>query len=277
MPDHRAITLLLVATFLALALGVVVGVAMGGDALLIEQQEALWRELRTEFDRLRVSNERLQRDLDQAQTGLLAATRLAEGLLPLALSGSFSEARVAVVAGADPALAERLAADLALAGADPGRVVEVPPGADLDPRGLAAQVAAPASGGSPAPAPAAVVLLPPRGTARARQWQELAGYLAAAGLPVVVAGGTGDGPDLEPYRALGLSTVGHADTAAGRLSVVWLAAGRATGDFGPGPATALLPDVAGWAAGRAAAGPAGPGAGAGDPPDPPPVGPPGPD
>lgn len=68
----------------------------------------------------------------------------------------------------------------------------------------------------------------------------LIGACQKEGVRVIVGARAGSGSILEAYRGHGVSTIGHLDTSAGRLSLFYLLSSGQEGHFGPDQKTSLL-------------------------------------
>ncbi len=66
MIDIRYHLVSLIAVFLALSLGIILGTVIVDKGIIVEQQKALVSDLQNEFDELRLANRELQRELDRA-------------------------------------------------------------------------------------------------------------------------------------------------------------------------------------------------------------------
>ncbi|MGI6142591.1 MAG: copper transporter [bacterium] len=98
--------------------------------------------------------------------------------------------------------------------------------------------------GTPAAGIEAALLIGGEGGEEANRIEELERLLIETwleeGVRVIVGARTGSGSKLEHYRRDGVSTIGHIDTAAGRLSLFYLLSSELEGHFGPGKETNLL-------------------------------------
>jgi len=100
--------------------------------------------------------------------------------------------------------------------------------------------------GSPAAGVEVVLLIGGEGEGKPARIDRLDNLLIEAwlqeGVRVIVGTRVGPGSRLVQYRREGVSTIGHLDTAAGRLSLYHLLTGAQEGHFGPGEeADELLP------------------------------------
>ncbi len=91
----------MVAVFLALGVGILVGSAMVGDSVLIEQQERLIDRLELDFAELRASREDLRARLSASDRLLEASFRFEEEACARLASGRLAGTRVAVIVSAD--------------------------------------------------------------------------------------------------------------------------------------------------------------------------------
>ncbi len=264
----------LVAVFLALAVGLLLGTVVAERGMLTDQSTAIVRDLQQRFDEINATNDDLRTRLEQDRA-------FATDVEPLLTGGLLAGRSVVLVTtpgrtdGADEAavLIER-------AGGVVSRMTVKIPGAGLGaqvPDGLADALAARGE----EPAPAGDERIAQVAALMAAEWRAggptpVGDLLAEAGLvemrrteatptidAVLVmsaqgsacdsfsgalaeamseAGGVGAaaqvtpeaGPAAAECAARGLSAVDHLSTPQGRFSLVWLLAGRAQGFFGSG-------------------------------------------
>lgn len=93
MIDLRYMGLTLIAVFLALAVGMMTGSALGSP----ERQAAMFESLRTQFEELRTQNQQVREDSDAVRRRLAARDRSLRELLPLAVRGRLGGSTVGVV------------------------------------------------------------------------------------------------------------------------------------------------------------------------------------
>lgn len=226
MVDFRFHLFSVIAVFLALATGMLVGSALPGPAVLAEKQEAAVLELKREFSLLRQRERAFAVRVAALEEEVRVEGGLAAGAVPILLNGRLAERRVVVVAVRERGVADEVAGTLRLAGATVEVVILRPGDGGMAP-GL------PALPGL-LPGDAAVLLAP---SAREGTWWEGVYREAAAGLQErgmrVVGGETRDRrPSAIPFFThLRLSAVDDLDLLAGRAALVYVAAG-ATGHFG---------------------------------------------
>ncbi len=253
MVDSRFHIFSLIAVFLALAAGMVIGSALAASGALADKQRFMVEELQKEFASLRqrerafaarvaVLEEEARRDADFASVvaPLLVGSRLTGMRLVVAADGVDAAARRSVVETLKGAGAEVREALLPVAGGAAGgagywREAGLRWGWSL-------------AEGRP---DAAVLLVQPGRRGLAATEALLAGVIEAlrgVGVPAVGAETRDSRPSLVPfYRRVGVSSVDDADLLAGRVALVYLAAG-ATGHYGvKATADAFLPplDLAG--------------------------------
>lgn len=126
MVDARFYVVSLVAVFLALGLGILVGSVLLGPDLPVEQRRLVER-LEREFERIRGDNRRLQEELRVLEETDAVSRRFAALVAPKLLAGQLAGQRAVIVQTGDRHLEGLLADTLRLAGADVGGVVSVLP------------------------------------------------------------------------------------------------------------------------------------------------------
>ena len=271
----------LAAVFVALAVGILIGAALGSDVITGTAEE-LEEGLGEDLDRLRAENADLREDIE-AERGF------AEQIYPTVVAGRLGGREVALVALGEAdttGLTAQLEAALGPAGATLEEVAEVrePPDADAlvatleaeERRGLSRdeslglvarragrrllggqdmgdvrQALFSGFSGEPAGVDAAVVVRPgtdeldPREQVETELLEEglLSGMAASGGRVVGAETSDADPSQLEFFAERGLSSVDNLDTVAGKVALVFALAG-AEGSFG-GKETAesLLPDL----------------------------------
>ena len=258
MPDLRYHVVSLISVFLALAVGVLLGVAMADNGVLDEQLRAQVSGIRADLEgqraRLDEKDERIAALEERAAGDDAMLAGISEAVILDRLEGT----NVALVLGpyADEGTAEAIQDALALSGAALTSVTELEPpeptmgGTTATPQEQyaeeAARILAPyaATGDVASAGPEAVVFLgggnpPPEVSGEAlnaltdseaamvRVWQ-------GANVRVVGAEASGDGRSQVPqYNDLGVPSVDNADRPAGRAALVLLAAGvAADGAYG---------------------------------------------
>lgn len=277
-PRHTIISL--VAVFLALGLGMVIGSALLSEDLLLSEQQQLVVQLEQELFRLRQDNRLLTAELARVEEEAAASARLAELLWPLGVRGLLEGRRVAILRLGTQGEPAGIAHLVAVAGGEVGPVLTLagrPAGSQAagrnpwsrlagtrDPAtelgkalGQALTAAQPMealaavgdglgrTGEASGPVDGVVALLPAEADPVADHWPRLLAGLQSAGLRVVAVAP----PEVEPSPVPDLarhnvSSVDHAHRPAGRLALVLLLAGRVDGHFGTGPGTeAILPDL----------------------------------
>jgi hypothetical protein len=224
--DFKYHLLTLIAVFLALAVGVVVGTALPGSEMVFGEQQNVIADLRATFDELKSEASARQAELELLRRERLAAEELGRCALPLLVAGRLSGQKVGLVLPSYPAstVAEVRAA-LALAGAEV--VWECAPGE---------QAAAP-----PAKVDAAVLIGPWEAKATSHLTL-LRRSLRSRGVRVV--GAVGKGGDASIFKELGISGVDNIDSPPGQAALVALLAG-ADGYYGLSPTASdgYLPGV----------------------------------
>lgn len=259
----------LVAVFLALSVGLLLGTIVVERGMLDRQREAIVRSLQEEFESLGAEN-------DELRAALTLSEGLADSLLPAAIEGVLAERTVLVVAntGRTDGLADVTAA-IEQAGGTPVAILIAEPALGLDDPAIAAAVtgligpsdpddlvsrttsALFAEWGSPVQARPLTDVLTEAGVLRvdeafglergADAAVTLAQFAAGpdeAGLTLMSAfaqaGRPACGAQTQASEAgvalaaveAGLSAVDHVGTPAGTFSLVWVLSGQATGHFG---------------------------------------------
>lgn len=249
MVDSRLHLFTLVAVFLALGTGILLGGALAGDGTLFrEKQHALIAELEGRYDAMRRRERSLADRIAVLEKRVQQDESFASGAVPWLVAGRLLGLRVAILTTRTDGYAAAVSAALQAAGARPVTVPLAGPAApETGARAVAAVSAAAAPTGGPE---AAVVLFHPgdRLPAIEPALREAVRLFRAGGVRVVAGEARATEPSLVPlFRRLDLSSVDNADEAAGRVALVFLLAG-AEGHYGvKGTAGALLPTLAGSA------------------------------
>ena len=272
MPDLRYHVVSLISVFLALAIGVLLGIAMADNGVLDGQLRAQVADIRADLDGQRARMNEKDERIAVLEERAGEDDAMLAGISEAVISGRLDGTNLAVVLGpyADEVTARGLQDALALSGATLTSVTELePPEPRTTPETStleeqyaeeAAGILAPyAAGGDPASAgPEAVVFLgggdPPAGTpeedlttladaeeAMFRVWQ-------GGNVRIVGAESSGDARSQIPqYDDLGVPSVDNADRPAGRAALILLVAGdAANGAYGTkGTASDPFPPVPG--------------------------------
>lgn len=257
MPDLRYHVVSLISVFLALAIGVLLGIAMADNGVLDEQLGAQVSDIRADLDgqraRIAEKDERIATLEERANED----DAMLAGVSEAVISGRLEGTNVALVLGpyADDGTADALQDALALSGATLTSVTKLEPPEPTTPESSTPEeqyteeaariLGSYASTGDVASAePDAVVFLgggdpPPERasgetrniaaaeTAMFRVWQ-------GANVRVVGAESSGDGrSQIQQYNDLGVPSVDNADRPAGRAALILLTAGiAADGAYG---------------------------------------------
>lgn len=246
MVDSRLHLFTLVAVFLALGTGILLGGALTGDGTLFrEKQHALIAELEGRFDAMRRRERSLADRVAVLEKRVQQDESFASGAVPWLVAGRLEGLRVAILTTRTDGYAAAVSAAVQAAGARPFTLPLAGPAAPETGARAVAAAAAPAGGPD-----AAVVLFHPgdRLPAIEPALREAVRLFRAGGVRVVAGEARATEPSLVPlFRRLELSSVDNADEAAGRVALVFLLAG-AEGHYGvKGTAAALLPALAGSA------------------------------
>ncbi|MBA2442921.1 MAG: copper transporter [Rubrobacter sp.] len=260
MPDLRYHVISLISVFLALAIGILLGVAMADEGV----GDAMTENIRSDLDRQQAEISELREELATEQD-------LLSGMSQTVTSDSLPEVTVALVAGpwADEETFQSVEQSLSSAGVEfssvtrlespvpeePGASPEEPP---EDYAATAVEIlgyTAPAdqstvaegsfegSFGGPADAPEVVVFLgggePTEEVsdealdALAEAQTEMFGVWTEADVRVVAAeSSTTERTEIPLFQEAGVSSADNADQSAGRAAIVVLAAGGAEGSYG---------------------------------------------
>ena len=251
MPDLRYHVVSLISVFLALAVGVLLGIAMVDNGVLDEQLRAQVSDIRDDLEGQRSRLEEKDERIAALEERAAGDDAMLAGISEAVISGRLEETNVALVLGpyADEGTAEAVRNALALSGANLTSVTELDPPEPASPEtsppaeryaDQAAAIINPyaTTGGVNASGPETVVFLgggdpPPEAgegtldslaaaeTAMFRVWQ-------GANVRIVGAESSGDGRSQIPqYNDLAVPSVDNADRPAGRAALVLLAAGAA--------------------------------------------------
>lgn len=257
MPDLRYHLISLISVFLALAIGILLGVAVADEGIVSERLEAEITGIQNRLDEQRVEIEARDR-----QIAALRERTAADEEVEAAMSDTMNSDRligyeVALVSGAfaDPETVEGVAEALTTAGAEvvfsetleaPSSASEVTSGAETttplqgDYTSLALSVLEASEDDFP---PQAVVFvgggeLPPEapsGTLDAlnEAQAEMFEVWLDAGLRVVAAEPSDTGrSEVELFQSAGVASVDNADTGAGRAAIIQLLATDDDGSYG---------------------------------------------
>lgn len=117
MIDFRFHVSSLVAVFLALGIGIVIGVAMEGDETLLREQQVIVDRLEEDFNALREQNRLFQQEMDLIKDLNQNYQEFAQQVLPLLVKDKLTGQNVALVVTDSYATTEGLESLLTLAGA----------------------------------------------------------------------------------------------------------------------------------------------------------------
>lgn len=251
MIDFRDHLISIVAIFLALGVGMLVGSAVSGNEVLAEKQAAVVADLRREYGALRAREKALAQRVMQLEEQARADDAFAAGILPVAVADRLAGQAVAIISTQSdrPEGYVRHVAEAVTAAGAAVRVVRADIPASGDRGALAAageSAAAAALAGWPQPPHSVLFLVHPgdRGQYLEPFLRAAAGYLRLRGLRVVAAENREVLPSLVPvFRRLDLPSMDNADHPSGRVGVVLLLAG-ADGHYGiKSTAQAVIPPL----------------------------------
>lgn len=107
----------LVAVFLALGLGILIGSAFPGDTTLDSQQQQIMEKLESRIESVRQKNELMRARVNQLEIDKNMKVQFEKQIAPLLVEGKLTGRRVAIIATAGRAITEDLAWSLRMAGA----------------------------------------------------------------------------------------------------------------------------------------------------------------
>lgn len=251
MPDLRYHVVSLISVFLALAIGLLLGIAMADNGVLDEQLRAQVSDIRADLDGQRALISEKDERIAALEERAAGDDAMLAGISEAVISGRLDNTNVALVVGpyADAGTATALQDSLALSGATLTSFTELePPGPPSSESSTpeemyaeeAANILAPYAtkdsvtssgpetvvylgGGDPPPGAdgQALDVLAAAETGMFRVWQ-------GANVRIVGAESSGRGRSQIPqYNDLGVPSVDNADRPAGRAALVLLAAGAA--------------------------------------------------
>ncbi|MGH3087818.1 MAG: copper transporter [Rubrobacteraceae bacterium] len=251
MPDLRYHLISLISVFLALAIGILLGVAMADEGVVSDRLEAEISDIQQRFDRQRV-------EIGELQERAATDENLLEAMSETMISNRLTGIEVALVSGpyADQETVDGVENALDSSGANITSVEELPAPSSPDEVTSGIEATTPVQGeytdtalsileetGEESFPPQAVVFigggeLPPEsptGTLRALNeaqadmfevWQD-------AGVRVVATESSDtERSEIELFQSAGLASADNADTSAGRASVIQLLASDAEGSYG---------------------------------------------
>ncbi|MBA2693479.1 MAG: copper transporter [Rubrobacter sp.] len=257
MPDLRYHLISLISVFLALAIGILLGVAVADEGVVSEKLEAEITGIQERLDDQRVEIEARDSQIASLQERTAADENVEGAMAETMISDRLIGFEVALVSGpfADPETVEGVADALATAGADvafaetlevPSSAAEVTSGVEAttpiqgDYASVALSVLEATDDTMP---PQAVVFvggggLPPEapsGTLDAlnEAQAEMFEVWEDAGLRIVAAEASDAGrSEVELFQSAGLASVDNADTGAGRAAIIQLLATDDDGSYG---------------------------------------------
>lgn len=244
MVDSRLHLFTLIAVFLALGTGILLGGAIAGDGSPFrEKQQAMIADLEGRYEAMRQRERSLADRVMALEKRVHQDESFAAGAVPFLVARRLEGLRVAVLTTRTDGYAAAVSATVQAAGGVPVTLPFAGPALpETGARAVAAAAAALAGGPD-----AAVVLIHPgdRLPGIEPALREAVRLWRAGGVRVVAGEARATDPSLVPlFRRLDLSSVDNADEAAGRVALVFLLAG-AEGHYGvKGAATALLPALA---------------------------------
>ncbi len=275
--DLRAQLVPIVAAFVALGIGILIGGMLGADQGVLLEQRLLIEDLEAQFEGLRRTNEQFRARVSELEVALAERDRILETVLPYYLAPRAAELRLAVLKLGPPNRDDDLVDRLRRWGAEVLVVQLVPSGTRrtmaehgavnsdvidvlrslLEGAWESAQMRSPEGlipgfnigvEGAVAEQPHAVLLLVDPAVNRdfGTLLTPLVATMKADGLHVVAAETSRSEETLvDMWHVLNITTVDHGDTPLGMISLVFALEG-ATGHFGTGPtAQGLVPALEG--------------------------------
>jgi Copper transport outer membrane protein, MctB len=232
--DYRYHALSLVAVFLALTVGLLLGVAIGDRGLVAGARDLLHADLRTDVEQAGAETRALQEELDRRD-------RFERQAYPALVAGRLEGRRIGLVflGARDEAVYEQVRAALAPAGATLAFVTQAEGGREP----LGRRTGAALAGGGPVPPD---VLAGTAGDLSGADGIVLAGSAegpfedgVVEGLRAAVVVGVELAATVPSrtgwYREHGLSSVDNLDNVAGMAALVLLLAGEGSGAYGEKP------------------------------------------
>ncbi|WP_366924535.1 copper transporter [Metallumcola ferriviriculae] len=125
MIDFRYHITTLVAVFLALALGILVGTTMVSDQMLVQQQKQMIDSLEIDFAALREQNRTSRQEMAVFKATTDNYSKFAHDIYPLLVSGRLQGIQAALIVTGSGKVSD-LAADLSLSGLEISPVITVP-------------------------------------------------------------------------------------------------------------------------------------------------------
>lgn len=229
MVDQKGLILAIAAVFVALGLGILVGVSvLGADQVLVERQTQLIRSLEDRFEEMQAANRAVTERVQTLEAEMEETQRRSQQLAQLAVAGRLQGQTVAVVRAGEGPVPTALTETLQAAGADL-RKLTVAQAETLAARDIARRLWV-------------VVITEPRGSVESDG--ELLRRLQAASVPPVVVQ-SDVGPEAV-YRYDGdYSSVEMIDVPAGQVALIWALSG-APGRYGADTrAAGFLPEAEG--------------------------------
>lgn len=224
--DLRAYIFTIVAVFLALGLGLLLGSAMPGNNVLVNEQVQLIGQLEADFQKMRQENQRYQAELASLQASLKTYREFGEAILPQLVKGRLGGKRVLVLESGASRDSEGVEEVLRMAGA---RVQRLPGSASPVPRSPAARRFLEEYINEMA-LDAMVIVNGP--VAADNLLPQTLQNLRHRGITLVAVENSGLEPSLVPlYRRYGVSSVDNIEGVPGKVALVWLLQG-AKGHFG---------------------------------------------
>jgi len=228
--DLKYHLLTLIAVFLALAVGVVVGTVLPGPELVFGEQQTVIADLKATFDELKSEASARQAELELLRREKLAAEELGRCALPLLVAGRLSGKKVGlIVPSYEASIVAEVRSLLTLAGAEV--VWECTPYEE--------------AGTPPEKVDAAVFIGPWEGKAVSRL-TSLRRALISRGIRVV--GAVEKGSEASMFKEWGIPGVDNIDSPPGQAALVALIAGT-DGYYGLSPVASdgyLPPKVVEW-------------------------------
>lgn len=256
MPDLRYHVISLVSVFLALAVGVLLGVAMADRGVIDAQLRGQIENIRADVDQQRNEISRQEERISKLQERTATDRQLMAGMAKSMTSGRLTGVDVALVKGpyADESASDNLQGTLSDSGAGITSAFRLPPpgstgptttgsttldaGAEVSYVGYAREVLGFSGGDDPEvivylgggklPQDASEETLDALDAAQ----MEMFAVWSEAGVRVVAAETSSGRTEVPLFEDAGLPSVDNADLPAGRAAVIELAAGSAEGSYG---------------------------------------------
>lgn len=125
MIDFRFHIFSMVAMFLALGIGIIIGITMVGDDVLVNEQKALIDRLEQEFSMLREQNRLTQKEINVFKNTTENYVKFAQSVLPLLVKDKLAGQNIAIITTSGYVVTDSLSYSLKLAGANEPLLIRI--------------------------------------------------------------------------------------------------------------------------------------------------------